>query len=42
MSARLVLSDVEIDVFRITAFITFKRSEIVRRRCGLYPNQVNV
>jgi type I restriction enzyme R subunit len=34
----LVLSELEIDVFRISASTTFKRSEIVCRRCGLNPN----
>jgi len=38
----LVLSELEFDVFRITASTTFKRSEIVCRRCGLNPNQVDV
>jgi hypothetical protein len=42
MIERLILSELEIDVFRITAPSTFKRSEIVCRRCGLNPNQVDV
>src|ERR1022692_4595897 len=42
MIERLILSELEIDVFRITAPSTFKRSEIVCRRRGLNPNQVDV
>ena len=37
---RLVLSEFEIDVFRIAAAGTFIRPEIVSRRCGLNPHQV--
>src|ERR1039458_7394692 len=34
----LVLCELEIEVFRMTASVTFKRSEIVSKRCGLNPN----